>query len=31
MLQDRVGIDRLRDYLRERLQDSTVSTAGQIS
>jgi glycyl-tRNA synthetase len=29
MLQDRVGIDRLRDYLRERLQGTAVTTVGQ--
>jgi glycyl-tRNA synthetase len=29
MLQDRVGIDRLRDYLRERLQGDAVTTVGQ--
>jgi glycyl-tRNA synthetase len=29
MLQDRVGIDRLRDYLRERLQSAAVTTVGQ--
>jgi glycyl-tRNA synthetase len=31
MLQDRVGIDRLREYLRERLQVAVVTTVGQRS